>query len=110
MPTRLSETDFEVELTMEANAGEGDEAMFKVELIYCGVFRLENLPEEAKAPAILDRVPAHAVPIRPPDRIADATRNGGFPPLLIDPIDFAALYQQRAAEEQIKSQVKTDAN
>ncbi len=42
--------------------------------------------------------------------VADATRNGGFPPLLIDPIDFAALYQQRAAEEQVKSQVQTDAN
>ena len=105
----LSETDFEVELTMEANAGEGDDAMFKVELIYCGVFRLENLPEEAKAPAILIECPRMLFPFAR-QIVADATRNGGFPPLLIDPIDFAALYQQRAAEEQVKSQVKTDAN
>ncbi len=105
----LSETDFEVELTMEATAGEGDDAMFKVELIYCGVFRLENLPEEAKAPAILIECPRMLFPFAR-QIVADATRNGGFPPLLIDPIDFAALYQQRAAEEQIKSQVKTDAN
>ena len=105
----LSETDFEVELTMEANAGEGDDAMFKVELIYCDVFRLENLPEEAKAPAILIECPRMLFPFAR-QIVADATRNGGFPPLLIDPIDFAALYQQRAAEEQVKSQVQTDAN
>lgn len=103
----LSETDFEVELTMEANAGEGEEAMFRVELIYCGVFRLENIPEEATAPAILIECPRMLFPFAR-QIIADATRNGGFPPLLIDPIDFAALYQQRAAEEQVKSQVKTD--
>jgi preprotein translocase subunit SecB len=105
----LSETDFEVELTIEANAGEGDDAMFKVELIYCGVFRLENLPEEAKAPAILIECPRMLFPFAR-QIVADATRNGGFPPLLIDPIDFAALYQQRAAEEQVKSQVQTDVN
>ncbi len=103
----LSETDFEVELTMEANAGDGDDAMFKVELIYCGVFRLENLPEEATAPAILIECPRILFPFAR-QIIADATRNGGFPPLLIDPIDFAALYQQRAAEEQVKAQVNTD--
>lgn len=103
----LSETDFEVELTMEANAGEGSEAMFKVELIYCGVFRLENIPEDAMAPAILIECPRMLFPFAR-QIVADATRNGGFPPLLIDPIDFAALYQQRAAEEQIKAQVNPD--
>lgn len=100
----LSETDFEVELKLEANAGEGAEAMFNVELIYAGVFRLANMPEEAVAPAILIECPRLLFPFAR-QVVADATRNGGFPPLMIDPVDFAALFQQRMAEEQVKSQV-----
>jgi preprotein translocase subunit SecB len=38
--------------------------------------------------------------------VADATRNGGFPPLMIDPIDFAQMFQQRMAEEQAKAKVE----
>jgi preprotein translocase subunit SecB len=105
----LSETDFEVELTLEAKAGEGKEAMFNVELIYGGVFRLENIPEEAKGAAILIECPRMLFPFAR-QIIAEATRNGGFPPLMIDPIDFGMLYQQRMAEEQVKSQVQTDVN
>ncbi len=107
--TPLSETDFEVELTLEAKAGEGEEAMFNVELIYCGVFRLENIPEESKGPAILIECPRMLFPFAR-QIVAEATRNGGFPPLMIDPIDFGMLYQQRMAEEQVKAQVQTDAN
>jgi preprotein translocase subunit SecB len=42
--------------------------------------------------------------------VADATRNGGFPPLLIDPIDFAQMFQQRMAEENARAQVANKAN
>ena len=101
----LSETDFEVELKLEANAGEGADQMFNVELIYAGVFRLTNMPEEAVAPAILIECPRLLFPFAR-QVVADATRNGGFPPLMIDPVDFAALFQQRMAEEQVKAQVK----
>jgi len=100
----LSETDFEVELKLEANAGEGADQMFNVELIYAGVFRLTNMPEEAVAPAILIECPRLLFPFAR-QVVADATRNGGFPPLMIDPVDFAALFQQRMAEEQVKSQM-----
>ena len=100
----LSETDFEVELKMDANAGEGADTMFNVELTYGGVFRLTNMPQEAVAPAILIECPRLLFPFAR-QIIAEATRNGGFPPLLIDPVDFAALFQQRMAEEQVKSQV-----
>ncbi|MGI9357289.1 MAG: protein-export chaperone SecB [Rhizobiaceae bacterium] len=102
----LSETDFEVELKLDANAGEGADAMFGVELVYAGVFRLQNIPEEAKAPAILIECPRMLFPFAR-QIVADATRNGGFPPLMIDPVDFAALFQQRMAEEQVKSQMET---
>ncbi|MFD0916980.1 protein-export chaperone SecB [Pseudahrensia aquimaris] len=102
----LSETDFEVELKMDASAGEGADTMFNVELTYGGVFRLQNMPQESVAPAILIECPRLLFPFAR-QIIAEATRNGGFPPLLIDPVDFAALFQQRMAEEQVKSQVTT---
>ncbi|EFL89732.1 protein-export chaperone SecB [Ahrensia sp. R2A130] len=100
----LSETDFEVELKLDATAGEGEDSMFAVELTYGGVFRLQNMPEEAVAPAILIECPRLLFPFAR-QIIADATRNGGFPPLMIDPVDFAALFQQRMAEEQIKQKM-----
>lgn len=103
----LSETDFEVELKMEAAAGEGADTMFNVELTYGGVFRLENMPEESVAPAILIECPRMLFPFAR-QIISEATRNGGFPPLLIDPVDFAALFQQRMAEEQVKSQMSSN--
>lgn len=106
-PNPLSETDFEVELKLEAKAGEGADAMFSVELIYAGVFRLQNIPQESIAPAILIECPRLLFPFAR-QVIADATRNGGFPPLMIDPVDFAALYQQRMAEEQVKSQMASN--
>jgi len=102
----LSETDFEVELKLDANAGKDADAMFNVELIYAGVFRLENLPQESIGPAVLIECPRLLFPFAR-QIVADATRNGGFPPLMIDPVDFAALFQQRMAEEQVKSQVET---
>lgn len=105
----LSETDFEVELKLEANAGEGADAMFAVELLYAGVFRLTNIPEEAVAPTILIECPRLLFPFAR-QIIADSTRQGGFPPLMIDPVDFGALFQQRMAEQNVKSQMATSAN
>lgn len=105
----LSETDFEVELKLDAKAGSDDDTMFNVELVYAGVFRLQNLPEESVAPAILIECPRLLFPFAR-QVVADATRNGGFPPLMIDPVDFAALFQQRMAEEQVKSQMEANPN
>jgi preprotein translocase subunit SecB len=100
----LSETDFEVELHLEAKAGEEKDVMFSAELVYAGVFRLENIPQEALHPAVLIECPRLLFPFAR-QIISDATRNGGFPPLMIDPIDFAGLYQQRLMEQQIKENV-----
>ena len=102
----LSETDFEVELKLQANAGEGKDAMFAVELTYAGVFRLTNVPQEAVPPAILIECPRMLFPFAR-QIIADATRNGGFPPLMLDPVDFTSLFQQRMAEQQVASQMET---
>lgn len=97
----LSETDFEVELRLEAKAEDGEEVMFNAELIYAGVFRIQGIPEDSMGPAILIECPRLLFPFAR-QIISDSTRNGGFPPLMIDPIDFAQLYQARMAEEAAK--------
>ncbi len=93
----LSETDYEVELRLEAKADAEQETMFNAELVYSGVFRLQGIPKEAVGPAVLIECPRILFPFAR-QIISDATRNGGFPPLMIDPIDFAQLYQARMAE------------
>lgn len=98
----LSETDFEVELKLEAKAEDGDEVMFNAELVYAGIFRIQGIPEESMGPAILIECPRLLFPFAR-QIISDSTRNGGFPPLMIDPIDFAQLYQGRMAEEAAKT-------
>ncbi|MFV0279662.1 MAG: protein-export chaperone SecB [Rhodoblastus sp.] len=96
---QLAETDFEVQLKLEGAAGEGAETLFKFELEYCGVFRLMNIPEEQVHPAIMIECPRILFPFAR-QIVADAVRNGGFPPLYLDPVDFGALYMQRMAEAQ----------
>ena len=94
----LSESDFEVELKLEAKAEEDSEIMFNAELVYAGVFRIQGIPEESMGPAVLIECPRLLFPFAR-QIISDSTRNGGFPPLMIDPIDFAQLYQSRMADE-----------
>ena len=94
----LSEQDVEVELKIEGQAGEGADTMFRFDLLYAGVFRIQGVPDEARTPLILIECPRLLFPFAR-QLISDAVRNGGFPPLLIDPIDFAALYRQRLAKE-----------
>ena len=96
-PTPLSETDFEVELKLEARAVDGDEVLFNVELDYAGIFRVQGVPQESLQPIVLVECPRILFPFAR-QIIADATRNGNFPPLMVDPVDFAQLYQARLAE------------
>ncbi|MEX6508325.1 protein-export chaperone SecB [Jiella sp. M17.18] len=98
--------DFDVRLTLNASAGEGADRLFHVELEYGGVFRLQNFPQEHLLPMLFIECPRLLFPFAR-QVIADVTRNGGFPPLMIDPIDFAKLFQQRMAEEQARQQVQT---
>ena len=95
----ISPTDFEVELHLNAKASHNDKVVFAAELLYAGVFRLENIPQEALHPVVLIECPRMLFPFAR-QVLADATRNGGFPPLMLDPIDFAAMYQKRLAQGQ----------
>lgn len=99
---RLSETDAEVELKLEATAQRDFKPMFVTEVTYAGVFQIKNVPAEHLEPIMLIECPRLLFPFAR-QILADATRQGGFPPLMIDPVDFAALYRQkleRAAQKQ----------
>jgi len=94
---QLADTDFEVNIMLEGAAGEGADTLFKFELDYAGIFRLQNIPAEQQHPVVMIECPRLLFPFAR-QIIAEAVRGGGFPPLYIDPIDFAALYQARMAE------------
>ena len=91
------QTDFEIELKLEARATRGDETLFIIEVVYAGLFQIRNVPQEHVHPLLLIECPRLLFPFAR-QIVADATRQGGFPPLMIDPVDFAALYRQRMAE------------
>lgn len=92
---QLAETDFEVDLALEGSAKIGEETLFRFDLTYAGVFRVRNIPPDQVHPVIMIECPRLLFPFAR-QIVAEAVRNGGFPPLYIDPIDFVGLYRQRA--------------
>jgi preprotein translocase subunit SecB len=95
----LSDTDIEVTLRLEGKAEAAGGVMFNIELQYAGVFRIQNVAQEQIQPLVLIECPRLLFPFAR-EIIATSVRNGGFPPLMLDPIDFVALYQQRLAQVQ----------
>ena len=100
-PARSRNNEVEVELKIDCQAKTGDATLFAIELAYAGIFRLTNIPQEAVQPILMIECPRLLFPFAR-QIIAEASRNGGFPPLLIDPIDFVSLYRQRLAEMQAR--------
>ena len=96
-----SQTEFEIEIKLDAKAARGGETLFIVEVTYAGVFQIRNVPQEHVHPLLLIECPRLLFPFAR-QIVAEATRQGGFPPLLIDPVDFAALYRRRMAEANVQ--------
>jgi preprotein translocase subunit SecB len=94
----LAPNDFEVELHLDAKATSEGKVLFATDLLYAGIFRLENFPANLLQAAVLIECPRMLFPFAR-QIMAEATRNGGFPPLMLDPIDFAAMYQRRMAQQ-----------
>lgn len=91
---RLQEGLFESAIEFHATAESKIGIVYELELVYAGLFRLENVPEQAIEQAVLIGCPSMLFPfVR--RLVADISREGGFPPLLLDPIDFGALYVAR---------------
>ena len=95
----LSQDEVEVVLALNGKAERAGSVMFSFDLEFGGVFRIRNVPQESLNPIVLIERPRLLFPFAR-EIVANAVRNGGFPPLLLDPVDFVALYQQRAAQRQ----------
>jgi len=95
----VSGTDFEVTLRLEGKAESQGMVLFAFELIFAGVFRIQNVPQDSIQPVVLIECPRLLFPFAR-EIIATTVRNGGFPPLLLEPVDFVALYRQRLAAAQ----------
>jgi preprotein translocase subunit SecB len=95
----LSEIDFEVSLKIEGKAEENGNLLFSFELDFAGVFRIRNVPQESMNAIVLIECPRLLFPFAR-EVIATAVRNGGFPPLLLDPVDFVSLYRRKMEEMQ----------
>lgn len=95
----LGNSNYEVGLRITANASRGDTTLFVVELQYSGVFLIQNFPAERLESVCMIECPRIMFPFAR-RVIAETTRDGGFAPLLLDPINFAALFRQRRAEHE----------
>lgn len=95
----LQQRVVEVVLNIRVRAAREESIFFMVELSYAGVCVIGNVPDQHIQPLVTIEGPRLLFPFAR-QIIADAVRNGGFPPLLINPIDFGRLYQQTAAQQQ----------
>ena len=94
---QVGEDIYEVDLKVTATAQSNEETAFVAELLYSGLFSIKNLPENQLQPFLMVEAPRQIFPFA--RRIlSDVTRDGGFPPLMLEPIDFASLYQQQLAQ------------
>jgi preprotein translocase subunit SecB len=95
--------DVEVVLNLEGKAETGGQLIFNFELAFAGVLRIRNVPPESLNAVIMIEGPRLLFPFAR-EIIASTVRNGGFPPLLLDPVDFVGLYRQRMAQQTPASQ------
>lgn len=100
---RLQDTVFEVTLAITIEATVAEKAAFILELSYAGIFTLQGVPDEHIQPVLLIECPRMLFPFAR-NIIATLTRDGGFPPLMMQPIDFVALYRQRMEQAEQGSQ------
>ncbi|MBL6932240.1 MAG: protein-export chaperone SecB [Rhodospirillales bacterium] len=90
----VQERIFEIQLHIRATCAVGEETAFISELVYGGLFTI-NVPDEHLQPMLLIECPRLLFPFAR-NIIADTTRDGGFPPLMMAPVDFVAMFQNQA--------------
>jgi len=98
---KVSDARYQVHLKVTAKAEAGGETRFIAELDYVGIFELQNVKEQHVHPFLFIECPRQVLPFAR-RVLSDVTRDGGYPPLLIDNVDFAALYRQRLEEARAK--------
>jgi len=93
------EESYEVALQLEVHAKSDRGVIYNVELVYGGLFRIRNVPQNLLQPVLFVDCPTLLFPFMR-RVLADIVRDGGFPPLMLDPIDFGRLYAQNLAQAQ----------
>ena len=94
---RVGNDMFESLINFKAHATNKAGTIYDMEVVYAGLFRIQNIPEQALEPFLLINCPSVIFPFLR-RIVADISREGDFPPLLLDPIDFAALFMRRQEE------------
>ena len=106
---QLEREHYEVELKLRISATNENKPAFLLELVYAGLFHLQNIPDEVRNQVLLIEGPQILFPFAR-RIVADIVRDGGMPPLMIEPIDFAALFRAKAMEmQQMRAGVQPDA-
>lgn len=87
---------YAVELMLNAKAERDGEMLFNAELVYGGLFRIKNVPENQMPPLLMIECPRLLFPFAR-QVLANVTQQGGFPPIMMEPVDFATIYRQNLA-------------
>ena len=95
-----NENIYEVILSIKVSASHQDNDVFLIDLIYQGVFEIENLTDDIKEAYLLVECPRILFPFAR-RIIYDLHADGGLPPLLLDTVNFAELYKNRKAQNEI---------
>ncbi|MSP48490.1 MAG: protein-export chaperone SecB [Alphaproteobacteria bacterium] len=93
-PIKVADGILEVDLAIKAQARYEDRTLFLCELVYAGIFHVGQMPEEIVKPFCYTEAPRLLFPFAR-QIIANCTRDGGFPPVLLQPIDFNEFYRRR---------------
>jgi len=95
---QIGDDAHEVVLKIDVRAVAADQTAFVVDLSYAGLFGLRNVPDDQLQPFLLAEAPRILFPFAR-RVLADAVRDGGFPPLMLEPIDFGQLYLAQAEQQ-----------
>lgn len=95
---------YEVALTVTVTAKNEEKGYFLVEVIQAGIFRIEGVPEESIEPIMAIACPNILFPYAR-ETVSDAVNRAGFPPVILAPVNFEAIYQQRQAEQAAAGEV-----
>ena len=100
---KLPDNAFEVTLDIKTEAKKKDKISFIAEVSYAGIFTLNKVPPEQEKPLLLIEAPRMLFPFAR-NVLAETTRDGGYPPLMLNPIDFASLYRKQMEKEKMEKE------
>lgn len=105
---KQSDDVYAVELNLNAKANRAEQVLFNVELAYGGIFRVRNVPENQLSTLLMVECPRLIFPFAR-QVLANVTQQGGFPPLMMEPVDFFTIYRQNLAKLAAQQQASAQA-